>query len=119
MSRPLQSFFLAVAILFCPFGLDTLHAQNSKNCDSCAVLSEALQIVQAFAQGTPRSKVEQDFRADGGLQSFRNTSRYVLKKCPSIKVDIEFRQSDGQQGDLSTDPIVKVSRPYLESPFWD
>lgn len=94
-------------------------AQAPANCDACALMEEALKIVGDLVPGVSRSEVEQDFKPDGGLQFFQNSSRYVFKKCPLIKVDIEFTHFEGQQDDLKSDQIIKISRPYLEYPFMD
>ncbi|MGB6692217.1 MAG: hypothetical protein WBE76_30610 [Terracidiphilus sp.] len=110
---------LAAAISLQPAPTSSAYAQAPANCDSRALMEDALKILKDLVPGTPRSRVEQDFRPDGGLQSFHNSSRYVFKKCPLIKVDIEFTHFDGQQDDLKSDQIIKISRPYLEYPFSD
>jgi len=117
--RRLPIFVLAIALSLQPALTGSAYAQAPANCDSCALMEDALKILQTLVPGTPRSKVEQDFRPDGGLQSFRNSSRYVFKKCPLIKVDIEFTHFEGQQDDLQSDQIIRISRPYLEYPFYD
>jgi len=95
------------------------YAQGPAKCDSCALLEDALRTLQDFPPGTPRSKVEEELRPDGGLQSLHGATRYIFKKCPLIKVDIDFTYFDGQQDNLPSDQVVKVSRPYLEYPDSD
>ena len=83
---------------------------------NCGVIEEALQETSKLKLGITRDKVEVTFVLDGGMQ-FGRTSRYSFRKCPSIKVDVEF---SGSRADSSpTDRIVKVSRPYLELPAYD
>jgi hypothetical protein len=115
--RLLLVFVLAVCLQ--PVIAIKASAQAPASCDSCDLMAEALSTVQSFAPGTPRSKVEQEFSPDGGLQFFYGPSRYIFRKCPLIKVDIEFTHFDGEQDGLPSDQVVKVSRPYLEYPFSD
>jgi hypothetical protein len=83
---------------------------------NCGVIEEALRETSKLEPGITRDKVEVTFVLDGGMQ-FGRTSRYSFRKCPSIKVDVEF---SGSRADSSpTDRIVKVSRPYLELPAYD
>jgi len=83
---------------------------------NCGVIEEALQETSKLKPGITRDKVEVTFVLDGGMH-FRRTSRYSFRKCPSIKVDVEF---SGSRADSSpTDRIIKVSRPYLELPAYD
>jgi hypothetical protein len=56
------------------------------------------------------------FREDGGLQSMK-TERYVYKECPIIKVDVTFTLIDTREH--LKDRIKSISKPYLESPFFD
>jgi hypothetical protein len=87
---------------------------------NCAVIEEALQETGNLKLGITRDKVEVSFVLDGGMQ-FGRTSRYLFRKCRSIKVDIEFAdRGAGSPADYSSaDKIVKVSRPYLELPAYD
>jgi len=79
-------------------------------------MEEALQETSKLKPGITMDKVEVTFVLDGGMH-FRRTSRYSFRKCPSIKVDVEF---SGSRADSSpTDRIIKVSRPYLELPAYD
>jgi hypothetical protein len=110
---------LALVVSLQPVVLRTARAQAPARCDGCALIEEALKAAQTLTPGTPRSKVEMDFRPDGGLQPFYGPSRYLFKKCPSIKIEIEFTHFDGQQDGLPSDQVIKVSRPYLEYPFYD
>ena len=87
---------------------------------NCGVIEDALQETGKLKPGMTRDKVEVSFVLDGGLQ-FERTSRYTFRKCPSIKVDVEFAERGaGSPKEFSaTDRVVKVSRPYLEPPAYD
>jgi hypothetical protein len=86
----------------------------------CGMIEEALEETSKLKPGITRDKVEVSFVLDGGMQGGR-TSRYSFRRCPSIKVDVEFAdRGAGSPADSSpTDRIVKVSRPYLELPAYD
>ena len=112
------------------FGLRVLEVQAAANrtpgesdrpttalCE--ALIVDALKQVDELKPGTPRAVLEHGFEEDGGLQ-FAAHSRYVLKKCHFIKIDVEF--SGGaieNRAALPTDQVVTVSRPYLEYPVDD
>jgi hypothetical protein len=114
-----RSPLLALALVLQPFIMSTAHAQAPAGCEGCALMEAALKAVQNLSPGSPRAKVELDFRPDGGLQPFQGPTRYVFKKCPLVKVDIEFTHFDGEQDGLPSDQIINVSRPYLEYPAYD
>jgi hypothetical protein len=59
--------------------------------------------------GMTRSDLLTVFATEGGL-STRTHQTYVLKQCPMIKVDVEFKVS----GKEAEDKITGISRPYLE-----
>ena len=119
MKDKLTLFAVALALLLQPVVFRTASAQDPAQCDSCALVEEALKTVQGLTPGTPRSKVELDFRADGGLQQIPGPTRYLFKKCPLIKIEVEFTHFEGQQDGMPSDQVVKVSRPYLEYPASD
>ena len=79
-------------------------------------LSKSLASIQTIKVGMTRRELLTRFREDGGLQSMK-TERYVYKECPIIKVDVTFTVTD--TGDHSNDRIKSISKPYLESPFFD
>jgi len=79
-------------------------------------LSETLTSVQTIKAGMTRRDLLTIFRQDGGLQSVE-AERYVDKQYPIIKVDVTFTTTD--TGDHLNDRIKGISKPYLESPFFD
>lgn len=119
----MRGLFRAAAVLlvvpFEPASVLCAWAQQRTSCDSCAPVEDALKVVQGLTPGTPRSKVELDFEPDGGLQPIPGPTRYLFKKCPLVKIEIEFTHFEGQQDGLPSDQVVKVSRPFLEYPASD
>jgi hypothetical protein len=95
-----------------------LRAQSSQ--DSCSAISDALEAIGKVKPGDLRTKLEQDFKRDGGL-TFPKTERYVYKKYPLIKIDVEFSLKKGNTWPQhsSEDTLTSISKPYLEYPFYD
>ena len=79
--------------------------------DHTAWIAGALNAMQTIKVGMTRSDLVKLFTTEGGLST---TSRrtYVYRQCPYIKVDVKFAASS-RDGELPTDKIVEVSRPYL------
>jgi hypothetical protein len=78
-------------------------------------LSKSLESIKTIKLGMTRRELLTLFREDGGLQFM--PIRYVYKDCPVIKVDVTFTVNDA--GDHLNDRIKSISKPYLESPFFD
>jgi hypothetical protein len=65
--------------------------------------------IRTIKPGMTRSDLLRLFTTEGGL--FTRTHRtYVLKQCPTIKVDVEFSVSRNE----AEDTINQISRPYLD-----
>jgi hypothetical protein len=98
------------------FGTVGAPAKDSR----CALILDTLKTIQELRSGSTRAQLEQKFEADGGVQ-FPANSRYVLKMCPYIKIDVEFQGDRIQDRTtlLPADKIVKISKPYLEYPSSD
>jgi hypothetical protein len=95
---------------------------GEENSDGCGVVAEALAAAGELKPGMVRSDLEKkNFVPDGGI-SFPSSGTYVFKKCHYIKIDVEFDAHDFDKTTHSlsrTDPIVKVSKPYLAYPVAD
>jgi hypothetical protein len=77
-------------------------------------LQERIREAKAIKSGMSRLELLKICDVEGGLQPIPAT-RYVLKSCPLIKVDVEFdaKASDPKTKD-SEMKIIKVSRLYLD-----
>jgi hypothetical protein len=86
-----------------------------------------LWLTQRYAEaisiepGMSRADLLRVFDEDGGLQRIPAT-RYLLKSCRMIKIEVEF-ETEYDQGDKEKPDeelkITKVSQPYLEYPHRD
>jgi hypothetical protein len=115
MSSLLKALLLAgcVATLSVPINA---RAQTNRGCDDA--ITEVFKAVSELKAGDKRADVERSFTLDGGLSSM-TISRYVFKKYPYIKIDVEF-SAESKFAELSpTDVVVHVSKPYLEYPYAD
>jgi hypothetical protein len=92
-------------------------ALNSKLYDQ---LSDVLKAYSKLKPGTSRAEFLKVFAEDGGLSVSRGPHRFIYQQCPNIKVDVEFNlKTPDQKGELPTDTIRSISKPYLEPPFFD
>jgi hypothetical protein len=109
-------FFLGCIALFSiPAGVSGQTGQEPDG-----FIEQVLKTVGELKIGDTRAKLERDFTPDGGLQ-FGGTERYVYRKCPLIKIDVEFSRKKGSTWpNLSPeDTLTSISKPYLEYPFYD
>lgn len=97
--------------------------------ERCQLVVQALQAVARLKPDMHRIDLAQDFQPDGGITplkqegegSYLDHARYVYRKCPYVKVDVDMVIEGATKGPVPTplDRIAKVSRPYLEYPFMD
>ena len=79
-------------------------------------ISDILLECQTIKPGMTRADLAKVFTTEGGL-STPTWNHFVHRRCPYIKVDVEFTLSDPKQLGLEerpTDIISKISKPYLE-----
>jgi len=85
-------------------------------------VASSLKEMQKIKVGMTRADLLKVFTTEGGLSTGLDRT-YVYRKCPFIKVDVEFeavgrpaRDKDGRVTlvEAGGDVIKKISRPYLE-----
>jgi hypothetical protein len=81
-------------------------------------VQHVLRSIGTIRPGMTRKDLAPMLVLDGGLQ-FPGHGRFVYAKCDFIKVDIDFAVTDEGSTFSPDDKVVKVSRPYLESPVTD
>jgi hypothetical protein len=77
-------------------------------------VGNVLAWIATIKPGMTRSDLLRVFTTEGGL-STRTRRTYVLKQCPTIKVDVEFSIS----GNEAEDKITQISKPYLDYSHFD
>lgn len=84
---------------------------------------DCLKSFELITNGMTRAEVEKRFVVDGGLQGV-SPVRYLDAGCNCFKVNVEFDfkkdKADQNRAIASKDDkVIRVSKPYLESPFID
>ena len=82
----------------------------------CAWVQKSLDHIETVQVGMFRADLDRLFTYEGGIYS-RSRQTYVYRKCPYIKVDVEFAPSE--ENERSGDRISKISRPYIARPIID
>ena len=84
--------------------------------DHTVWISEVLKEIELVKVGMTRNDLLKVFTTEGGL-STRRSRTYVYRKCPYIKVDVEFQpvqHVDDTLTQFPEDKIVRISKPYLQ-----
>jgi hypothetical protein len=85
-------------------------------------MQHVMRSLSTIKPGMTRKDLSRILDTDGGL-SFRAQGRFVYRRCPYIKVDVEFSPVDEDANSYPhwnpDDKIIKISRPYLEYPSSD
>lgn len=73
--------------------------------------------------GMTRAQLLEVFETDGGVFTPLLKERFVSRECLYFKVDVEFqavgRPSRDSMIESKEDRIIKISMPYLQTPFAD
>ncbi len=101
-------------------------AEQASACDQehTAWIDEVMREIETIKPGMTRADVLKVFEEDGGLSTVRQRS-YLYSRCKNIKVTFYFEpvekpDSEGRiWHESAADKIVKMSRPFLESPAMD
>ena len=104
------------------FGLVFVFAEGrfvtraTSNQDHEQWLEERYVEATSIKPGMTRADLLKSFEEDGGLQSIP-ASRYVLRSCKLIQIEVKFNTEYGLSYQPTPDKDLKissVSRPYLE-----
>jgi hypothetical protein len=87
------------------------------------VAGDCLKNFESITNGMTRAEVKKRLEMDGGLTGV-SPVRFIDPKCPGFKISVEFdfKKDAANQGRAitsGTDKVIRVSKPYLESPFMD
>ena len=114
-----------LAILLCALAL-IVSAQSlrdsQKSEENTKWISDSLREMKTIEVGKTRADLLKVFTTEGGLSTGLHRT-YVYRKCPYIKVDVEFeaigrpaRNTEGRVtlNEDNKDKIKSISKPYLE-----
>jgi hypothetical protein len=105
-----------------PYEVVTLKGEPLPDVEHTQWVASVLRWTYDIRPGMTRNDMLRVFTTEGGLSTGTRRT-YVLKGCPYIKVDVEFkavgrpeRDNEGRVTLVEDDQdlIVKISRPYLE-----
>lgn len=113
---------LALIILgtVCFFNFIKISNDQSQS-SSCKCVTDALSEIEKIKIGMKRKDLDKMFSIDGGISPV-NPQRFVYEQCNFIKIEIKFEFIDKNNKfpkDNPEDKITEISKPYLESPFYD
>lgn len=83
---------------------------------------ESLQEIKTIKVGNTRADLLKIFTTEGGISTALERT-FVYRKCPNIKVDVEFEAGGRPEKDAAgrltsiednKDKIKSISKPYLE-----
>ncbi|HEV2196469.1 MAG TPA: hypothetical protein VGR55_12870 [Candidatus Acidoferrum sp.] len=97
-----------------PLELVTLPGEPVIDWGHTQWVNNVLVWIATIKPGMTRSDLLRVFTTEGGL-STRTHRTYVLKQCPTIKVDVEFSISRNE----ADDKITQISKPYLDYGIYD
>ena len=107
------TFLLAILVVGLATVASPIGAEIDK--DLTKQISSILMESSKITPGTTRAELLKIFTTEGGLSTAKNRT-YVHRRCPYIKVDVEFTLSEPEQSvveERPTDTISKISRLYL------
>jgi hypothetical protein len=114
------SLFIIGLSLFATGSMST-RGQNELEEARRQWLYERYAEATSIKPGMSRADLLRFFEEDGGLQSIPAT-RYMLKSCNMIQIEVKFDTEYGQAYKEKPDAdlkITKVSQPYLKYPSMD
>jgi hypothetical protein len=118
---------VAAVLVWCCLALSVGAQPPQPDQDATRWVGDALLEIETIKVGMNRGQLLVLFNTEGGLfTGLRST--YVYRRCPLIKVDVEFeavgrpsRDAEGRATVVQSeqDIITKISRPYLASQVID
>lgn len=84
-------------------------------------VGDILKECTSITRGMTRAELLWVFTTEGGLSTAKGR-RFVHRRCPYIKVDVEFNLSEPNQSvvdERPTDTISRISQPYLQWSIMD
>ncbi|HEV2665877.1 MAG TPA: hypothetical protein VG324_13250 [Blastocatellia bacterium] len=112
-----SSLFIIGLLLLATYSIST-HGQGDQEEVHRQWLYQRYAEATSIKPAMSRADLLRVFREDGGVQPIPAT-RYVLKSCNMIKIEVEFDTEYGHAYKKKPDAdlkITKVSQPYLTYP---
>lgn len=97
-------------------GAGTKDGADQQRADRVDWVAKCLKDFQTIKKGMTRQEVQERFPIDGGVSAIA-IGRHRHPECPFFKVDVEFALS--AETTSPDDKVIKISRPYIETPYLD
>jgi hypothetical protein len=112
--KSLPAYLLGVLLACCLTGPSWAGSALDK--DLTKQISDILTECKKITPGATRAELLKVFTTEGGLSTATRRT-FVHRRCPYIKVHVEFTPSESKQKPLEerpADTISSISKPYLE-----
>jgi len=105
---------LATTIVPAQKSINSSQTSSEIDLEHTKWVESVMRSILTIKPGATRKDLLNVFTEQGGL-STRTHQTYVYKRCPYIKVDVEFASvgGDAESIEMPGDQIVAISRPYL------
>ena len=107
---------LLLAIVALGFLVAPSRAADELDKNLTKQISDILTEWKKINPGTTRAELLKVFTTEGGISTARHRT-FVHRRCPCIKVEVDFTLSDSKQSNVDerpTDKVSKSSKPYLD-----
>jgi hypothetical protein len=111
---------LVVTLILCSFAKPSF-ADSGVDRKLTKQISDVLTECKKITPGMKRGDLLKVFTTEGGLSSATHRT-FVHRRCPYIKLDVEFALSEQKQKVIEERPmdtIIKISKPYLDRSIID
>ena len=118
----INSLLCVALVLGCLFGCSTsgrysVVVTGGIDKELTTQVSDLLVECQKIKPGMTRSELLRVFIAEGGIFTAQHRT-FVHRRCPYIKVDVDFnlsgRTSPGTNAEQGDDIVRSISKPYLD-----
>jgi hypothetical protein len=118
-----KTFISVILLCAFPFIVSAQSVQDSRKLEEYNKwIIESIQEMKTIEVGQSRADLLKVFTYESGMSIGLNR-RFVYRKCPFIKVDVQFeafgrtrRDAEGRERLVADDrdKIISISKPYLE-----
>lgn len=107
---------ILLAVVTLGFLVAPSHAGEETDKNLTKQISDVLAECKKIVPGATRAELLKIFTTEGGISTAKHRT-FVHRRCPYIKVDVDFTLSDSKQSAVDerpNDTVSKISKPYLE-----
>ncbi len=99
--------------------VEPLPSRTAYDSEVSRWITAHLPELESIQVGMTREQLLKVFMEEGGI-SQRQHRRYIYRRCPLVKVNVDFAPAGAPSGpERPSDRITKISRPFLERTISD